>query len=854
MKKIVRGNDFTLRIPVRKIVNGEQVAFPLPACTDIVVNIVNQYRRVALSYTIDTAEDNIINARVEGDAVSVGTYAIEVRGKIFGNDWRSKEYEQFAIVDNNASGDTAFNGELIEGEDSVEMNTALVILPPTAELTQLITDANTALETAKQTDATLKANESERISAEQQRASAEVSRVSAESRRSESEGVRHAAEVERVSNEDARKTAEAQRANAESERVEAEKTRTTNETARAAAEEQRATTFVELSANVDAAVSKANTAASAASTATDKANAEEGKRAEAESLRAEAEAARKREEGIRQETETERIRKETAREAEEATRQRAETERVKAENSRTEAENTRTETETARKHEESVRQENEIARVRQENERTEAENARRAAETSRVEAEDSRNNIFSSTKQNCDAAAQEARLAAQMATTASQEAHSAAQEVTTAIIGAERVNAKIEKGVLTVTDRNGSEKSVDVGDVAEEVTVHVTSSVASINPAGIKINVFINNGKTPQTYITDNDGTTTFSIAKGNYYQITFTEYGNAQPIAPVGFTAVLATRNIDVEYKPYDEENMENVVVTVTKYTDGTGAAYEGVPVVVTVDRKNTTYNADSKGQVSLYVPYGKEFTVNVENQDGYSVSLNRNTRTYTASVPQRLIDYKMYQFRAGIFIIDNNLNEYYLEEWQAAGKTADEAVAIKVADANLTLNRGTFMIRISDMLAPTALPKNPWCTQNLQFDSIALNGNNTKDANYYNGESSSFLVRQEAVERSLSVPAFDYAYEQIFSIAGHELHGFLMSVGQDYVHIANIGIIKQVLTALYGEEKATAYYNFVMNQRRWTSTQSTATFAWSFSSSAYGNFNGTKSYSLYVLPVFAC
>lgn len=851
MKKIVRGNDFTLRIPVRKIVNGEQVAFPLPACTDIVVNIVNQYRRVALSYTIDTAEDNIINARVEGDAVSVGTYALEVRGKIFGNDWRSKEYEQFSIVDNNASGDTAFNGELIEGEDSVEMNTALVILPPTAELTQLITDANTALEKAKQTDATLKVNEYERTVAEQQRASAESARVSAESRRSESEGVRHAAETERMSNEDSRKTAELLRDMAETERTEAENIRIASETARVAAEKQRATTFAELSANVDTAVSKANTAASAANTATEKANAEEGKRAEAESLRAEAEATRSREEGIRQETETERIRKETAREAEEATRQTAEVERVKAENSRTEAENTRTETETARKHEESVRQENEIARVRQENERTEAENARRAAETSRVEAEDSRNNIFSSTKKNCDAAAQEARLAAQKATTAAQEAHSAAQEVTTAIIGAERVNAKIEKGVLTVTDRNGSEKSVDVGDVAEEVTVHVTSSVASINPAGIKINVFINNGKTPQTYITGNDGTTTFSIAKGNYYQITFTEYGNAQPIAPVGFTAVLATRNIDVEYKPYDEESMENVVVTVTKYTDGTGAAYEGVPVVVTVDRKNTTYNADAKGQVSLYVPYGKEFTVNVENQDGYSVSLNRNTRTYTASVPQRLIDYKMYQFRAGIFIVDGNLNEYYLEEWQEAGKTAEEAVAIKVADANLTLNRGTFMIRISDMLAPTALPKKSWCTQNLQFDSIALNGNNTKDANYYNGESSSFLVRQEAVERSLSVPAFDYAYEQIFSIAGHELHGFLMSVGQDYVHIANIGIIKQVLTALYGEEVATAYYNFVMKQYRWTSTQYNATGAWYCSSSAssYG-----KSNSCYVLPVFAC
>ena len=788
MKKIVRGNDFTLRIPVCKIVNGEQVAFPLPACTDIVVNIVNQYRRVALSYTIDTAEDNVINARVEGDAVSVGTYALEVRGKIFGNDWRSKEYEQFAIVDNNASGDTAFNGELIEGEDSVEMNTALVILPPTAELTQLITDANTALETAKQTDATLKVNEYERTVAEQQRASAEAARVSAESRRGESEDVRHAAEVERVSNEDARKTAELLRDMAETERTGAENIRIANETARVAAEEQRATTFVELSANVDAAVSKANTAASAANTATDKANAEEDKRAEAESLRAEAEATRSREEGIRQETETERIRKETAREAEEETRQTAEAERVKADKERTAS--------------------------------------------------------VATAISSCTSAAKEANDAAATAMAAGEKATAMAAE-------AEKVNVTLGGSVISVTNRDGVTKTVDVVNTDETVNVTITSSVSSIKVSSVKINVFINNGKTPQTYTTNSEGKVSFVVNRGNYYQITFTEYGNAQPIAPVGFTAVLATRNIDVEYKPYDEESMENVVVTVTKYTDGTGAAYEGVPVMVTVDRKNTTYNADAKGQVSLYVPYGKEFTVNVENQDGYSVSLDRNTRTYTASVPQRLIDYKMYQFRAGIFIVDNNLNEYYLEEWQAAGKTAEEAVAIKVADANLTLNRGTFMIRISDMLAPTALPKKSWCTQNLQFDSIALNGNNTKDANYYNGESSSFLVRQEAVERSLSVPAFDYAYEQIFSIAGHELHGFLMSIGQDYVHIANIGIIKQVLTALHGEEVATAYYNFVMKQNRWTSTQYSATNAWYASSSA-SNFG--KSYSCYVLPVFAC
>lgn len=35
MKKIVKGNDFTLRIPVMKMVEGQAQPFPLPACTEV---------------------------------------------------------------------------------------------------------------------------------------------------------------------------------------------------------------------------------------------------------------------------------------------------------------------------------------------------------------------------------------------------------------------------------------------------------------------------------------------------------------------------------------------------------------------------------------------------------------------------------------------------------------------------------------------------------------------------------------------------------------------------------------------------------------------------------------------------
>lgn len=676
-----------------KMVEGQAKAFPLPACTDVVVQVCNQFKRIPLAFEIDVKEDNVLLARVEGDKMSLGTYAIEVKGKIFGNDWRSNEYPQFAIVANNADADTEF-GTTDEGDNSVEMDTAMVILPPSVELSNLIDKANEVLKNNKEINDTLNANE------------------------------------------EARKEAETQRVSAETERVKAEKKR----------QSDTSVAIGDMNKRIETAISELNT----------------------------------------HRTELDK----------------AEAQRVSAEKERVDAEITRKQAET---------------------DRAAAEDARVEAEQSRVDAETKREKDF---------------------TTAIKDAEAATT-------GAETCDIEMSGSTISVTNRNGETKSVDVINTDEEVTVTIASSVDSIKVAGIKINVFLNNGKTPQTYTTNAEGKATFTVARGNYYQVTFPEYGNAQPIAPQGYTAVLGSRNINVEYLPYDEDSMEKVIITATKYVENVGTAWEGIPVIVTVDKKATTYQTDAKGQVTVFVPYKKEYTVVINDQDGYNVSFNKNSRTYTANVPQRLIDYRFYQFKAGIFVVDANKNEYYIEDWVAAGKNADDAVAIKVADASLSINHGTFCIRTSDIKNVSKLISTSWCMQNLQFNSIALNGNNVKDANFYNGESSSFLVRQEAQERSLSVPAFDYAYGQIFNLGGEDLHGFVMSVGQEYVHVANIGIIKQVLETLYGETVATGYYNFVKNKYRWTSTQNNAATAWLFSSIA--SING-KSNGYMLLPVFPC
>ena len=197
MKKIVKGNDFTLKIPVMKSVEGQKVPFPLPACTDVQVRVCNQFKRISLSYEVDVENDNVILARVEGDQIPLGTYAIEVKGKIFGNDWRSNEYPQFAIVANNADADTEF-GETDEGDNSVEMDTALVILPPSVDLQNLITKAEDAIADTKKAIEDVKDASSSIDGSEAERAKAEKVREDNESARAKAEGKRVLAEEARV--------------------------------------------------------------------------------------------------------------------------------------------------------------------------------------------------------------------------------------------------------------------------------------------------------------------------------------------------------------------------------------------------------------------------------------------------------------------------------------------------------------------------------------------------------------------------------------------------------------------------------------------------------------------------------
>lgn len=789
MKKIVRGNDFTLRIPVKKIVNGEQVSFPLTDCTDIAVHVVSKYKRTALPYTIDKESDDVLLADVDGTALSLGTYALEVTGVLEGANWRSYEYEQFAIVDNNASSDTVFEGNTAEGDTNIEgdnggdtakgcmdvkiegfaVDTALVVLPPVssrATIIELIANADAAIAAVRETEATVKASEDVRI---------------------ENESLRQSTEEQRAEAETARQTAEEQRAESENERIANEDARKANEEARVAAEEQRATTFTELSESANAAVGKADEAVKAANAAIDKTNVAEGERAEAERLRAEAEATRSREEGVRQESETERVRQETARATAEAARQNAEAEREKAD----------------------------------------VEREKRVSEAI--------SNTSSAIKTATDAAA--------VATETAKKAMVATTE-------AERVNAELRGNVLVVTDRNGGVSTLDFEqwDLEERVNITITTSVAGVSVKGVAVNVFLNDASAFTKYTTDADGKVSFTIPRGTMYRIAFQELKGCDPLPSLVYTAALRVRDINVEYKPISDEKA-SVVVTVDKAEDGKVSPFGGVAVTCAISGGDTiTTETDSDGKVTFRVPYNKKYKITAAQKDGYYAFRGVYEKNNVADVAEHNIYFHFYPTTSGVFILDATGAQYTADEWQAAGKTTEEAVLIKLVTQNLANGNNCF--GFSPAALQAGYPNKQWCTQNVQFNNIPFNGNNVKDALYYDGVKQSKLVREEAEERGLSIPLFTYAYEQTVNLADAQLHGFILAIGQMIETNVNKILVDEVVKMLYGSNAK--LFSVLFSQSMWTSTQNYASSAWGFNSNPLSFF--TKSTSSMSLPVFAC
>ena len=789
MKKIVKGNDFTLRIPVMKMVEGQAKAFPLPACTDVVVQVCNLFKRIPLVFEIDVKEDNVLLAKVEGDKMSLGTYAIEVKGKIFGNDWRSNEYPQFAIVSNNADADTAF-GETDEGDNSVEMDTAMVILPPTVELSGLIDKANEAVKTSEATNTTLNANEDARKEAE-------VGRVAAEQEREK-------AERERFLNEFKREEAEESRTEAESDRVIAERTR-------AGAENTRQDNEL---------VRKDN----------------EGKRVAAEQERVKAEEARVSAEGSRANAETERV-------SAEAQRASAEGERVKAETGRSYAEAERVKAEEKRQTDTSAAIGNMTKRINTAIDefnahRTEfdnAESSRVSAENKRVEAEKKRQSDFSDAKTKCE------------------EAAKAANDAATAAVGAEKVDAELAGNILMVTNRKGEVKSVNLTDTDEHVTVNCTTTLEGVSMEDLVINVYVNNGADPHQYATDANGQAEFTITKGATYKVVFPYVQKCNIIDPVQHVASVGNRIIDANYIA-ETEKVERLTIKMSKADEsGNVAPWEGGKAYITINGKKTEYVMDAEGKAIVEIKNGTSYTVSVDKIDGMYEQYDRYSITRKAIAYSYRFSFIYRPYESGIWLIDDENKQWTYDDWEASDNDNSKLMFVRIATLSTQRYKGDILISIDKMadFSKVAVSRQ-WCNQNVEFKNIPLNGRNTSNPNWalcaYNGLLATKTIIAEGDERGLTTAAADYCYSSTITNGNVSYQGYLPTAYQWELAWQNIDIVIDAINKKYPDINVN---NTTFSGVKWTSTQNSATYSYIFDTAVYGY---GKTSSCLAIPFYAC
>lgn len=403
--------------------------------------------------------------------------------------------------------------------------------------------------------------------------------------------------------------------------------------------------------------------------------------------------------------------------------------------------------------------------------------------------------------------------------------------------------------MLVVTDRNGDVSTLDFEqwDLEERVNITITTSVAGVSVKGVAVNVFLNDASVFTKYTTDADGKVSFAIPRGTMYRIAFQELKGCDPLPSLIYTAALRVRDINVEYKPISDEQA-SVIVTIDKAENGSVSPFGGVAVTCAIANGDTiTTETDSEGKVTFRVPYNKKYKITAAPKDGYYAFRGIYEKSNVADVAEHNLYFHYYPTTSGVFILDATGAQYTADEWQAAGKNAEEAVLIKLVTQNLANGNNCF--GFSPAALQAGYPNKQWCTQNTQFNSIPFNGNNVKDALYYDGVKQSKLVREEAEERGSSIPLFTYAYEQTVDLADVQLHGFILTIGQMTEANVNKTLVDEVVRMLHGGNAK--LFSSLFAQGKWTSTQYNATNAWFFGSSLGGH---VKSDSGMALPVFAC
>lgn len=439
------------------------------------------------------------------------------------------------------------------------------------------------------------------------------------------------------------------------------------------------------------------------------------------------------------------------------------------------------------------------------------------------------------------------------ANTAADNTNKAIKAAETATAGAENVDAELEGNVLTVTNRNGEQKSVNLTDTDEHVTVNCTTTMEGVSMEGLVINVYVNNGADHHQYTTNANGQAEFTITKGATYKVVFPYVQKCNIIDPVQHVASVGNRIIDANYIA-ETEKMERLTIRMSKADEsGNVTPWEGGKAYVTIAGKKTEYIMDADGKAVVEIKNGTSYTVSVDKIDGMYEQYDRYSITRTAISDSYRFNFIYRPYESGIWIIDDNNKQWTYDDWEASGNDNSKLMFVRIATLSTQRYKGDILISIDKMADLSKVYiTNQWCNKNVEFKNIPISGQNYNNPNWsrfaYNGFLATQTIIAEGDERGLTTAAADYCYSSTITNGDKLYQGYLPTVNQWNLTWQNIDIVIDAINKKYPDLNVN---KTTFTGDKWASTQNTADGAYIFT--AVINIKA-KYDKCMAIPFYAC
>lgn len=439
------------------------------------------------------------------------------------------------------------------------------------------------------------------------------------------------------------------------------------------------------------------------------------------------------------------------------------------------------------------------------------------------------------------------------ANTAADNTNKAIKAAEAATTGAEKVNAKLEGNVLTVTNRNGEQKSVNLTDTDEHVTVNCTTTMEGVSMEGLVINVYVNNGANPHQYTTNTNGQAEFTITKGATYKVVFPYVPKCNIINPVQHVASVGNRIIDANYIA-ETEKMERLTIKMYKADEsGNVTPWEGGKAYVTISGKKTEYVMDAEGKAVVEIKNGTSYTVSVDKIDGMYEQYDRYSIARTAIADSYRFNFVYRPYESGIWLIDDNNKQWTYDDWEASGNDNSKLMFVRIATLSTQRYKGDILISIDKMadFSKVAITKQ-WCNQNVVFKNIPINGRDNNDTNWsrfvYNGLLATQTIIAEGDEQGLTTAAADYCYSSTITNGDKLYQGYLPTANQWELTWKNMDIVIDAINKKYPDVNVN---KTTLSDYKWTSTQNNAANSYYFTTDV---FSSIKTYNYMAFPFYAC